>query len=245
MTCQKTHDTHIYVPQSKCEPAAWVCSVSSPLSIACWSVFNCWCCHACRCSKFQEFNVGNRFGFLFVCFVVRLGVWIWSHLSKKGQIQLSVSMIWKSILLSQQLVLCFTVAITTGFLERQPAKCLVLSAECVLLYIFKGQRNLSGFISQLPLREYNWHYFNHFSDKGLLIASSRWENHLFIQQRSVLRLSGLEKHTHTHTTTMIGGLKKHWLDEPWLLSIRLGLLFSHLLFRPLPVFCPPLPLLLM
>lgn len=213
----KTHDTLIYVLQSKCEPAAWVCSVSSPLSITCWSVFNWWCWHhACSCCTFKKIMWGIRF--LFFCFLVRSGVCIWSPWSKKwGRSQLSVSMLWKSIF--HQRMLCFTVAITTGFLERHPAQHLFWALSVIyfislkvnqiskVLYLSSLYVNTTYTVLITTLIKVCWLHWQLFS---------KWEIHLVIR-----------KGTFTGATiTLIGGLKKPLLDEPWLLLIRLSLAFS-------------------
>lgn len=137
----KTHDTLIYVIQSKCEPAAWVCSVSSPLSIACWSVFNWWCWHhACSCCMFKKIMWGIRF--LFFCFSVRSGACIWSPLSLKK------AYVYALKIYTPPADAMFYSCNNNRVPGKTPSQTSVLSTECDLLYIFKGQPNQQGFISQ-------------------------------------------------------------------------------------------------
>lgn len=147
-------------------------------------------------------------------------------------------MLWKSIL--HQLMLCFTVAITTGFLERHPAKHLFWALSVIyfislkvnqiskVLYLSSLYVNTTYIVLITTLIKVCWLHWQLFS---------KWENHLVISKG---KLTGT-------TITLIGGLKKHLLDEPWLLLIRLSLLLSHMLVCPLPVLpvCPPQPLPLM
>lgn len=199
----KTHDTLIHVPQSKCEPAAWVCSVSSPLSIACWSVFNWWCWHACSCCMFKKIMWGIRFLF-FVFFSKIRGMYLIAFVKKKkGRSQLSVSMFWKSIL--HKLMLCFTVAITTGFLERHPPKHLFWALSVMyfislkvnqisrVLYLSSLYVNTTYIVLITTLIKVCWLHWQLFS---------KWENHLFISKG---KFTGI-------TITLTGGLKKHLLD---------------------------------